>query len=706
MKIPKVSHKIAHYPLKGGEDLVTSAIDVDPGRLSFSQNYECDFKGRYRAIDGYEVFDGHPKPSDASYWILNFDTVLTMEDEEIIFLEDGDFLEIEAAGTMAVGDTVTGEDSAATGEILAVMDDGIDQHLSLIGVSGTFQDGENLQISGSNVATVDGGVLYEQEAPTTALHDTYIQAAIEAARSDISAVSGSGDVLGVWQYNGIKYAFRNNAAGTAAKMFKSSETGWAECDLGSVVSFTSGGTYEVSEDDIVEGETGGATATVKRIIVTSGSWAAGTAAGRFVLYSQTGNFQSETLKVGANLNVATIAGNSTATTLSPDGSFDFVNHNFYGHTKLRRMYGCDGKNTAFEWDGSTFVPIITGMTTDTPVHISTYRQHLFLAFPGGSLQHSSTGIPYDWSPITGAAELAIGDEITKISVVPGPILVAFARNSTWLLYGSSVADWDLREHSSKSGCIEWSAQQVGMEIYLDDRGLTTLSNTDAYGDVVGNIISKDIQPYLHTKIGNVQSSIVVKDKGQYRLFFNDMQGLNLTLDGNKIIGYTRLFYDVLPVCCCSSENSSGEEELFFGSTDGFVYQLDSGTSFNGNEIEHLLRLHYNHLKTPLNEKQIRKLILELDAPIGTELKYFIDFSYGDDAESEVNNFDVSEGGGIWGVSDWDEFVWDGPSVGTAKAYPEGSGINFCLILVSESIYVEPHTIQGLIAHYSIRGLRR
>jgi len=288
----------------------------------------------------------------------------------------------------------------------------------------------------------------------------------------------------------------------------------------------------------------------------------------------------------------------------------------------------------------------------------------------------------------------------------GPILAVFGRNSTYLLYGSSTADWDLTDHSKESGCIEWSAQQIGTEIYLDDRGLTTLASTDKYGDFVGNVISEDIQPYLKTKIGNIQSSIRVKDKSQYRLFFDDMEGINLTIDGNKIIGFTRLLYDVLPVCCCSSENSDGEEELFFGSTDGFVYQLDSGDSFNGNAIEHLIRFHYNHLKTPLNEKQIRKIILELIAPLGTAIKYYLDFSYGDDTESEGLDFDITEGGGIWGVDDWDEFVWDGPTVGTARAYPEGCGINFALMMTSERTYVGPHTLQGLIAHYSVRGLRR
>ncbi len=73
MKLPAGKLQIKYTPLLGGEDLVSSSIEVDPGRAMFTQNYELDVKGRYRLIDGYEVFDGRPSPSDASYWILNFD---------------------------------------------------------------------------------------------------------------------------------------------------------------------------------------------------------------------------------------------------------------------------------------------------------------------------------------------------------------------------------------------------------------------------------------------------------------------------------------------------------------------------------------------------------------------------------------------------------------------------------------------------------
>jgi hypothetical protein len=56
--------------------------------------------------------------------------------------------------------------------------------------------------------------------------------------------------------------------------------------------FTSGGTATVAEGDVLVGATSGATARVKKVILTSGSFAAGTAAGTLIFYktSMVGTF--------------------------------------------------------------------------------------------------------------------------------------------------------------------------------------------------------------------------------------------------------------------------------------------------------------------------------------------------------------------------------------------------------------------------------
>ena len=60
------------YQLRGGLDLVTPNIRLTPGRVLGAQNYEPSPDG-YRRIAGYERYDGQPKPSEASYWLLKLD---------------------------------------------------------------------------------------------------------------------------------------------------------------------------------------------------------------------------------------------------------------------------------------------------------------------------------------------------------------------------------------------------------------------------------------------------------------------------------------------------------------------------------------------------------------------------------------------------------------------------------------------------------
>ncbi len=128
-----MSQKTKFYALQGGLNLVTPAIRTPPGHLIEAVNYEPVERG-YRRFGGFERYDGQPAPSDASYWILEFDV-----------------------GTEAIveGDIISGATSEAYGEALvdAVVESGsfagddADGYLVLTNVNGTFVDNETLQLN-------------------------------------------------------------------------------------------------------------------------------------------------------------------------------------------------------------------------------------------------------------------------------------------------------------------------------------------------------------------------------------------------------------------------------------------------------------------------------------------------------------------------------------------------------------------------------
>ena len=401
---------------------------------------------------------------------------------------------------------------------------------------------------------------------------------------------------------------------------------------------------------------------------------------------------------------------STPSTLLPGGRYEFRNFNFFGNTGSLMMYGVDGVNDGFQFDGTTYTPIPVAGVTGKPEHLYMYKYFLFYSFQGGSIQHSAIGDPTIWSAIVGAGEIAIGEECTGFIGVPGEALGIFGRNSTYILSGDSVGNWVLNTLDDDSGALEWSIQPFKYPIYADDRGVTNLQAVQAFGDFKPKTRSQKIQRIIKSILPLITSSVRVREKNQYRLYLSDGRILIFGLDGTKMIGTTVGNYGVTMVVTESIEDLSGNEVLLGGGSDGFAYRLDSGTSFDGNSVEAWIRPIFNHFNSPENKKRFFKAVLEIDADENVDLVFLPEFGYGNpDLPSAIENtISVIGGGGIWDTSDteWRDFYWDAQLIDTAEGYIDGIGRNLSLFIRSTSTYAKPHTIQGIIIHYSTRGISR
>lgn len=685
-RIPKIQIQESFIPFDGGLDMVTPALKVKPGYCRDSNNVYQGVNGGYKWGPTYERYNGEPSPSDASYVILN----------------------VTLTGTVSVNNTViesadgNSGTTSASGVVIAVTDD----YLVLSKVTGSFVGGT------ISVAGVSVGTSTSTGAAVSALLDAqYKNLAADLYRNDISAVTGSGDVLGIWYYNGNWYAFRNNAGGTAAAMFKASSTGWTAVSLGYELSFTSGGTYEIAEGDTITGEVGGATAVVKRVVHESGTFAAGTAAGRLIFASQTGTFEAETIKVGANLDVATIAANSTAITLQPDGRFEFINDNFTGSSSTYRMYGADGENRAFEFDGTVFAPIDTGMSVDTPLHIYGHKKQLFLSY-GDQVQHSSPGYPYLWALLTGADQLGMGETVTGFINQPGTdsaaTIAVFTRNSIGMLYGNNVDDWNLIHYKREAGAIAYSAQYFGNTFMMDDRGITQLQTSQAYGNFQDASVSQLIQPLIKTKRAQLTASCIVRDLNQYWLFFADKSALCCTMKNGKIAAIMPITFEHKVTCICSAEDTDGNEVIMFGSDDGYVYQLFKGTSMDGTAVSWRLDLAYDFFKTPMVNKNFRRAMIEISGEGYSEFNfsYALGYNATDIEQPSVQDTSVGLAVAEWDSGTWDSGTWDTGTL-TPEYFPmEGTGTNLSIKLAGESDYCQPLTFSGVLVQYNYTRTRR
>jgi hypothetical protein len=680
LKTPPVRYDLAR--LQGGLDQVTPMLSLPPGVCRAASNFEHSITGGYTRIAGYDRFDGRPNPSDAVYLLMS----------------------ITLTGSIVVGNTITGASSAATGKIIAV--DG--SSFAVTRVTGTFLNTENVNVGGVSQGSIASILGISSDSYTDAL---YRLDAADDYRADIQVVPGSGSILGVAYYDGTVYAWRNNAGNTAAAMYKSSGSGWAAVSLGFELAFDTG-SIEITANQTINGGTSGATGVVKRVVLESGSWGAGTATGRLIFASITGTFvNTEHLRVGVT-KYAHAVGTQTAITLAKDGRFETVVANFGGGLTNKKLYGCDGKNRAFEFDGTTYVPIKTGMSTDTPTHIAFHKQHLFLSF-SHSLQFSALGDPYQWSPLLGAGELAMNDTITNLVVMPGDqstgALGVYTRSDTSILYGTDSSTFKLTNFNTGTGAIAFTAQVLDQAYVLDDRGVIGLNATLNYGNFTPTSLTMNLRPFVQIRRNLATASVVNREKSQYRVFFSDGTGLYLTVLNGKFLGAMPVQFSHPVTCAVEGEKPDGSEVCYFGSTNGFVYRLDVGTSFDGGVIPASFNLVINSISSPRVLKRYRKASVEMAGDSFAEFAFGYDLGYRSEYIDQPLDQDIStnlRAGFYWDGFVWDNFVWDGSDVSPSEVEVSGTAENIAVRFTSVSNLFQPFTVNSVILHYTPRrGLR-
>lgn len=269
---PNVEVKTQYVKFQGGLDLETPVLSIDPGALLDGMNYQPGQFGGYERIDAFERYDGRASPSDATYY----------------------YATMTFTNTPLVGQSVKGSTSLATGTVAAVDSVGI----TLTKVSGTFVNGETvtrgngglpLLLTMTYAATTIG--VFTSTPTLRGYSDgendaIALNASADIYRDDIGPVPGSGPIRGVWVYNGVTYAFRDDVYGAYCQMWKATSTGWVQILFGEEIAFT-GGTDTVLDGDVLT--QGTATAVIARVVQTT-SAASPSRVGRLILTGRSGNF--------------------------------------------------------------------------------------------------------------------------------------------------------------------------------------------------------------------------------------------------------------------------------------------------------------------------------------------------------------------------------------------------------------------------------
>ena len=688
--------QVQSFALNGGLNLADEQVKLKPGEMTDCLNVEVGIAGGVLRVSGYERTDGRAeKPSLATYRLMTFSNGGPRP------IQYGDVITGATSGATA---TVCGDGQLTSGAWADT------DALGVVGITlktGTFVVGEYVLIGGIYAFVITA--TDETAAIDDSGRNDYLRGAANAQRALINIVPGSGPVRAAFALKGALYAIRDNAAATAGVIYQATGGGgWAAQQMLPMLPFILGGVL-ITEGMTVNGATSGATGFVQRVAFTGGAWASTTATGYLVLSGITGAFVSgENIRVGVGPAMAVTSAVTSVPTLAPGGTYEVVKWNFYGSYDTERAYIVNGVGPAFEFSEDVYAPISTGMPTDIPEHIAIHKNYVFLSFKG-SVQNSGANEPHAYTARLGSNEIGAGDYVTALYSIRQDVLAIMTVNTTQLLYGSSGVDWQLKKMSSVMGCFSGCITDVpGSTVILDTNGVQAINATLNFGDFEGTSLSRKVNPLLRAITVAPIGVVVNRIKSQIRLFYADGSGLFATYSGDRIIGWSKVSFPATFAYVWNGEDADGKEVTLAGGNDGYVYQLDSGNSFDGEMIPALIRLAFYHYNSPERKKRWHKLAAEMASRDIVPMQYATEYDYSNDDQylSFTPPFDSASGGFYDRGYVYGEFNYDGGVLTKLNGDIDGVSANLGILLYCEDDVTAPWQVDALHVHYTPLGLIR
>ena len=410
-------------------------------------------------------------------------------------------------------------------------------------------------------------------------------------------------------------------------------------------------------------------------------------------------------------------GSSIATRTSA-GRYKFDTFNF---TNTPKVVMVDDVNQAATYDGSTYALLsATGAPAD-PASVAVFKDHIFFAGMSTNPQEIVFSAPFaetDFSAANGAGSIKVDTNIVELKVFRDGLFV-FGKDKIYRLTGSSVADWRVEPVTRTLGCADgFSVQEIGGDLlFLSPDGLRTIAATARIGDVELGTVSKPIQRRIQEIGFDNVSSVIVRNKSQYRIFYPktgaataDSKGILATLrrtpDGN--IGYEYADLVGLKPSAMDSGFISNTEYIIEGGYDGYVRRQESGDTFDGTNVVALYRSPDLSLGDTGLRKLMQRVILnyEVEGTIAAELR--IRYDSDDKDVPQPTKFDITSPGGIaiYGSasSTYNNAVYGSSGVPIFRRSIEGSGF-LIAVKVNHNSSNNPFTLQSYQLEFTTGGRR-
>mgnify|MGYP005634912559 FL=1 len=313
------------------------------------------------------------------------------------------------------------------------------------------------------------------------------------------------------------------------------------------------------------------------------------------------------------------------------------------------LYNLDGDDKVLFVDGVNYPAIyntsgntLTAITGSTDVlgasHVAVFKDTAFYA-KDNNVFFTAPFTVDNFSAADGAGSLNVASDVTGLAVFRDQLII-FTTDSIKRLTGNTTSDFQVSPITDRIGCVSGDTiQEVGGDImYLAPDGIRLLSATDRIGDFGLDIASDPIAKDASTFLGSTSNftSVILREKAQYRIFAyieseqNEVaKGLIATkfvAQGASGISWSTTFG--IKAYIADSRYSGTAETIAFANGDGYIYIMDTGSSFDGANIDAI----YESPFMPISDPQLRKsfykmtLYAEPTGPmdLGLNIKYDFD----------------------------------------------------------------------------------
>jgi hypothetical protein len=320
------------------------------------------------------------------------------------------------------------------------------------------------------------------------------------------------------------------------------------------------------------------------------------------------------------------------------GRFDFV---VFNHDGTDKVVWCDGQNAASVYNNTTVTDITTSPAPSNPSNCAMFKAHLFLSGASANPSEVFFSAPFaetDFTTASGGGSFRTESAVLKLKVFRDRLFI-FCKEEIYQLIGNSASDFKLQPVTKDIGCLSgFSVQEIGGDlVYLAPDGLRTIAGTERIDDIELGTVSKQVQPRLDNASLDRISSLVIRNKSQYRLFFpedsqtvSNAAGLIGVIKANPEgqVGWEYADLKGLKPACCASGFVSNVETQIHGGYDGYVHRHDSGNNFDGTNIKAIYLSPDHTMGDPGIRKMMQRIILSYDNEAAVNSSFRIRYDFG------------------------------------------------------------------------------